>query len=166
MNTVTTRVWAVLFASTILLGSFIVTANARAITTPTLIIEPQTQTASSTTYAIILINHDDVFNVVEFELTFASSTTIEIGSIESPLCRPELTVANILSTSTSTGSWYVACGTFIPFSDTRATLAVFTIPHTSLPSTLDFSSRTSLYRHDGLGTQVIPNTIGITPTVL
>jgi hypothetical protein len=123
---------------------------------PSLTIEPQTTSATSTTYNIILTNNGDIFNLVEFDLQFASSTAITTGSIESALCRPEFIISN--TGTTKPGSWYVACGTFTPFSGASTTLATFTVAHTSTTATFSFGTKTALYRHDGLGTIVIPDT--------
>jgi len=166
MNKLTLRVRIMLIACGVLLGSLALASTALATTRPTLAIEPQSQTATSTTYAITLTNNSDIFNVLEFELLFASSTTIETGSIESALCRPELTVANTMTQGTATSTWYVACGTFNPFSGATTTLATFTIPHPSAPTPLTFGTSTALYRHDGLGTQTIPETIGTTTSAI
>jgi hypothetical protein len=166
MNKLTLRVRIILIACGALLGSLAVFSIALATTHPILAIEPQSETTTSTTYAITLTNNGDIFNVVEFELLFATSTTIEIDDIESALCRPELTVANTMTQGTAISTWYVACGTFSPFSGTTITLATFTIPHTSTPTPLTFGTSTALYRHDGLGTQIIPDTIGTTTSAV
>lgn len=121
---------------------------------PELTIESVVTTATSTTYAVHLLNKGDIFNVVEFDLRFASNTQMTTGSIESALCRPEFTIANTLSTTT--GSWYVACGTFIPFSGASTTIATFTILNTETAPNFSFGTDTALYRHDGLGTKVTP----------
>jgi hypothetical protein len=123
-------------------------------TAPTLTILPQVTTATSTTYAIILTNNGDIFNVVEFELLFASGTQLKPVSIESELCRPEFAIENNLKLET--GSWYVACGTFLPFSGASTTIATFTITNPSPAPSFNFGKSTSLYRHDGLGRQITP----------
>jgi hypothetical protein len=123
---------------------------------PLLTIEPQTTSTTSTTYNIILTNDGDIFNLVEFDLQFASSTDITTGTIESALCKPAFTISN--TGTTTPGSWYVACGTFTPYSGTSTTLATFTVTNTSTTPLFSFGTKTALYRHDGLGTIVIPDT--------
>jgi hypothetical protein len=126
---------------------------------PTITITPQVSTATSTEYVITLTNNGDIFNMIEFNLLFASSTQIETGSVESELCRPELTLENSLATST--GSWYVACGNFVPFSGISTTLATFTVIHSLVTPSFSFGDNTALYRHDGLGTRIAPDTTGL-----
>lgn len=157
MEKLSLRVRVVLAALALLIGSFALAAAAFATSAPALSIAPVSTTATSTTYAITLTNNGDHFNVVEFSLHFASSTPLTIGTIESELCRPELTIANTLSTTT--GAWYVACGNYLPFSGASTTIATFSIPHTA-STTLAFGTSTALYRHDGLGTQIFPLTVG------
>jgi len=142
----------IVFFTTISLLAFVPFAFAN--TAPTLTILPQVTTATSTTYAIILTNNGDIFNVVEFELLVASGTQLKPVSIESELCRPEFVIENTLKLGT--GSWYVACGTFLPFSGASTTIATFTITNPSPAPSFNFGTSTSLYRHDGLGTQITP----------
>lgn len=127
--------------------------------TPTISIEPVATDNASTTYNIILTQNSEALNVVEFAIEFDPiNTTIASSSIESALCRPELTVANTIDTEA--GEWYVACGNYMPFSGTSTVLATFTATHiTESASWLQFGSSASLYRHDGFGTMIIPTTL-------
>lgn len=135
-------------------GLLAMTSPTYAAVAPELSIRPLATSATSTTYAIHLINNGDIFNVIEFDLRFASNTRMTIGSIESALCRPEFTIDNTLSTTT--GSWYVACGTFTPFSGLDTTIAIFTASNTMSASDFSFGVDTALYRHDGRGTKITP----------
>lgn len=77
-----------------------------------------------------------------------------IGSLKSDLCRPEFTIANTLSTTT--GSWYVACGTFTLFFGTSTMIVTFTVSNSTTTPNFSFGTDTALYRHDGRGTKVAP----------
>lgn len=138
------------------LGLFILPLATFAQTAPALTIATQTQSATTTTYAINLTNNGDIFNLVEFEFLFASNTSLVIGTIESDLCRPEFTISNTLNTTQ--GSWYVACGTFKPFSGATTTLATFNVLNSAIKPEFSFGTNTALYRHDGLGTKIVPST--------
>lgn len=166
MNKVTTKAWTMLFA-TGSLSLLLLAEPALALTAPVLSIVAVSTSTTSTTYAINLTNDGDKFNVVEFDLRFATTTEFEIGNIKSALCLPDFVIEN--THKKDIGSWYVACGTFIPFSDASTTLATFTVKHRATTPTPEFAfgTSTALYRHDGLGTQVTPTfatTTGATTT--
>ncbi len=128
---------------------------------PTIFLIPVTSDEESTTYNIVLTGNQDVLNVIELTLSFDPVKTIidaDSISIESPLCRPELTIENTIDAER--GIWYVACGNYVPFSGDTVTLGTFSISHPiSEYSWLNFGTDTSLYRHDGFGTQVFPTTL-------
>lgn len=145
----------------VLLGAGITTERTLANLSPepTVYIYPSIETVTSTTYSIILTQNSAPLNVFEFTLEFDSSkVAIVERTYESELCRPELTVAN--EYDQVAGTWYVACGNFVPFAGTDLILATFTITHPATEySWLRLSDTTSLFLHDGLGTQLTPRTL-------
>lgn len=126
---------------------------------PTIYLQPIHSEENLTTYQIILTHNTHLLNVIEFTLKFDPSlTTITDTNISSPLCRPELIVANKIDIEN--GEWYVACGTFIPFMDSSSVLATITITHPAIKySWLQFGEDTSLFLHDGFGTKITPTTL-------
>lgn len=127
--------------------------------TPLIHIDTVSKGATSTELALVLSNNSVALNVLEVELWFDPSVvTIINTSIADTLCRPEFVIENTIDTTT--GVWYFACGTYIPFTGAQATLATLTVAsRTDAASVLSFGDKTSLYQHDGYGTLVAPQTI-------
>lgn len=138
---------------------FILDTQADVHSEPTIYLYPSLETATSTTYQVLLAQNTLPLNVFEFTLEFASSSVVIVDrEIESALCRPELTVAD--EYDSETGIWYVACGNYQPFAGTDLVLATFTIVRQADEySWLRFGANTNLYVHNGLGTQITPRTL-------
>jgi len=145
----------------VLTGSFgfIAVTEADSNPEPTIYLYPSLEAATSTTYRVVLKQNTLPLNVFEFTLEFASSSVVIVDrEIESDLCRPELTIAD--EYDSETGTWYVACGNYQPFTGTDLVLATFTINRQADQySWLRFGANTALYVHNGLGTQVTPRTL-------